>query len=397
MKENSSLSIVQKIMAEFADQTGLSLVRQFPRRYLWTDAFAVCNFLELYRQTADDKFKSLALQLVEQVHSKLGRHREDDIRSGWISGLNEAEGKLHPTSGGLRIGKKLNERSSAEPFDENLEWDRDGQYYHYLTKWMHALNCVSMVTRDPTYNIWARELAKTIHARFTFIPSSGERKGLYWKMSIDLSRPLVPSMGHHDPLDGFITYCQLMASTSDNPPTSIKPDLSAEINELADICRGKSWVTDDSLGIGGLLCSAHQIAQMIARGYFKEQNDLLETILEAALLGLDAYTGMDSLGYPAEYRLAFRELGLSIGLRAVERLNNLVETHRSIFKNHATLLSHIGKLMGHRLLIERIEKFWLKTTSREANTWLAHRDINMVMLATSLAPDGFLQIFRSDA
>ncbi len=397
MKENSSCSIVQKIMAEFADQTGLSPVGQFPRRYLWTDAFAVCNFLELYRQTGNEKFKSLALQLVEQVHTKLGRHREDDIRSGWISGLNEAEGKLHPTSGGLRIGKKLNERSPAEPFDENLEWDRDGQYYHYLTKWMHALNCVSVVTLDPTYNIWARELAKTIHAKFTFTPSSGERKCLYWKMSIDLSRPLVPSMGHHDPLDGFITYCQLMASASDNPATSPVPDLSPEINELADICRGKSWVTDDSLGIGGLLCSAHQIAQMIARGYFKEQNDLLETVLEASLLGLNAYTGMDTLGYPAEYRLAFRELGLSIGLHAVERLNNLVGTHRSIFKNQATLLSHIGKLMSHRLLIERIEKFWLKTTSREANTWLAHRDINMVMLATSLAPDGFLQIVRSEA
>lgn len=27
-------------------------------------------------------------------------------------------------------------------------------------------------------------------------------------MSIDLSRPLIPSMGHHDQLDGFIAYNQ---------------------------------------------------------------------------------------------------------------------------------------------------------------------------------------------
>ena len=396
MKENSSCSIVQKIMSEFADQTGLSPVGKFPRRYLWTDAFAVCNFLELYRQTGDDKFKSLALQLVDQVHTKLGRHREDDTRSGWISGLDEVEGELHPTLGGLRIGKKLNERNPTDRFDENLEWDRDGQYYHYLTKWMHALNCVSMVTLDPTYNIWARELAKTVHAKFTFIPSSGDQKCLYWKMSIDLSRPLVPSMGHHDPLDGFITYCHLMARASDYSATSMQPDLNQEINDLADICKGKSWITDDSLGIGGLLCNAYHIAQMIVSGYFEEQSDLLETLLDASLLGLDSYTRMNTLIHPADYRLAFRELGLSIGLHAIERLNKLTETNRNLFKNHGTLLSHIGELMRYRLLIERIEKFWLEDTSREANIWLEHRDINMVMLATSLAPDGFLQIYSSD-
>ena len=47
-----------------------------PRRYLWTDAFAVCNFLELYRHTSDEKH--LSLRLVDQVHSILGRHREDE-------------------------------------------------------------------------------------------------------------------------------------------------------------------------------------------------------------------------------------------------------------------------------------------------------------------------------
>lgn len=44
------------------------------------------------------------------------------------------EGKRHPTMGGLRIGKTLAERGPSEVFDENREWDRDGQYYHYLTK-----------------------------------------------------------------------------------------------------------------------------------------------------------------------------------------------------------------------------------------------------------------------
>ena len=198
-------------MLDFARLTGLEPADAHPRRYLWTDSFAVCTFLELYERTGDGIYPDLALRLVDQVHHTLGRHREDDPRKGWISGLREKEGELHPTSGGLRIGKRLNERKPGEAFDERLEWDQDGQYYHYLTKWMHALNRVSRVTGDPIYTGWAIELAKTAHARFTYPPSSGGRKRMYWKMSIDLTYPLVPSMGQHDPLDGFVTYCELQA------------------------------------------------------------------------------------------------------------------------------------------------------------------------------------------
>ena len=90
------VSTVREIMMEFAGLTGLSPSGKTWRRYLWTDAFAVCNFLELYRQTGDKEFTRLALRLVEQVHHVLGRHREDDSRSGWISGLTEEEGARTP-------------------------------------------------------------------------------------------------------------------------------------------------------------------------------------------------------------------------------------------------------------------------------------------------------------
>jgi hypothetical protein len=40
------------------------------------------------------------------------------------------------------------------------------------------------------------------------VPPPDKRPCIYWKMSIDLSRALVPSMGQHDPLDGFVTYVQ---------------------------------------------------------------------------------------------------------------------------------------------------------------------------------------------
>ncbi len=43
-------------------------------------------------------------------------------------------------------------------------------------------------------------------------------------------------------------------------------------------------------------------------------------------------------------------------------------------------------------LSEIIEGFWLEPRNREAITWVAHREINMVMLATSLAPEGYLTL-----
>ena len=126
-------------MAAFAQRTGLSPATEHPQRYLWTDAFAVCNFLELSERTGDQEYRRYATELIDQVHRVLGRFRYDDNRRGWISGLDEQEGRRHPTLGGLRIGKPLKERGADEVLDEQLEWDRDGQYFHYLTKWMHAL------------------------------------------------------------------------------------------------------------------------------------------------------------------------------------------------------------------------------------------------------------------
>jgi len=291
----------------------------------------------------------------------------------------------------LRIGKKMNERKPADIFDERLEWDRDGQYYHYLTKWMHALNRTSRVTGDATYNRWAMELAKTAHARFIYVPASGGPKRMYWKMSIDLSYPLVESMGHHDPLDGFITYNQLQATAAEWSERSTWPDLSAEIADMADICEGKSWVTDDPLGIGGLLSDACKVAQLIVNKYF-EESDLLEILLDSSLPGLESFAGKNLLRLPADYRLAFREFGLSIGLKAVEKLQGLIEQNPEFFGRKHKLLTRIETLMQYAPLSELIEMFWLERRNREAESWNDHRDINMVMLATSLAPEGFLTI-----
>ena len=196
-------NLARSLMEDFAEATGIC-GGAAPRRDLWTDAFAVCNFLGLLKVTREERFLRLARELVDQVHHVLGRHRDDDPRHGWISGLSEEEGERRPTIGGLRIGKKLNERPADQPPNASLEWDRDGQYFHYLTKWMHALYRMWQDTGETRYGRWGAELALTAHNAFTRQAFPGRRKQMVWKMSIDLTRPLISSMGQHDPLDGLV-------------------------------------------------------------------------------------------------------------------------------------------------------------------------------------------------
>lgn len=45
-------------------------------------------------------------------------------------------------------------------------------------------------------------------------------------------------------------------------------------------------------------------------------------------------------------------------------------------------------------LADTIEDFWMIPEHQQSTTWDEHVDINSVMLATSLAPEGFLKIQR---
>jgi hypothetical protein len=359
------------------------------RRYLWTDAFAVCNYLGLARTTGEETYTGLALQLVDQVHHSLGRHRDDDRRRGWISGLDAADGERHPTRGGLRIGKPLPERGPDQPLDERLEWDRDGQYFHYLTKWMHALDQVARTTQQPRFNAWARELARSAFDAFTYRspPNRGPRR-MNWKMSIDLTRVLVPSMGQHDPLDGYITALQLRTTAAQAGPAA-GPDLEEATGAYAAMIRRSEWATPDPLGLGGLLIDAWRVQQLIRQGA-QPDVPLLDRLLEGAHIGLQHYARGDELRQPARYRLAFRELGLAIGLHALERLQRAVEQERHLTPASQRRRARVQELMQYLPLRDAIETFWRDPVNQRSDTWIEHRDINEVMLATSLAPDGFL-------
>jgi len=378
---------VREIMQGFALRTGLGQTDLPSTRYLWTDAFAVCNFLGLFVEEGDTEAMQCALQLVDETHRVLGRHRPDDVRRGWISGLDEERGARHPTLGGLRIGKERPERSSDEGFDAALEWDCDGQYYHYLTKWMYALDCVSRVTEDLRYRGWAVELARTAHARFSVCDAAGSAMGLRWKMSIDLSRALVPSMGQHDPLDGFLVYSGLQAGSGGENEF----DLSGEIRDLSQICVGRDWFTDDTLGIGGLLTDAHALTRMMADGHLNEPI-LLGGLLESSLTGLELLVRRRIFEESAERRLPFRELGLAIGLHAVQRLQIRVDKNPGVFANENELLSTLEALLAYVGLARAVEQFWLQPINRRSPNWIGHLEINEVMLATSLAPHGYLEV-----
>jgi hypothetical protein len=367
-------------MAAFAKRTGVDAPGG-GRRYLWTDAFAVCNFLAL--QDA-----AQALRLIDRVHHTLGRHRPDDARGGWLSGLPEAEGEAQPTRGGLRIGKPLPERAPGEAPDDRLEWERDGQYFHYLTKWMHALDQAARVLARPELHRWARELAARASEAFTYVPAPGATRRMYWKMSVDLSRPLVASMGQHDPLDGLVTAVQLDV-TAAHAGWPTEPRLDRAVAEFAAMIDPRQLGTSDPLGIGGLLVDAYRLVQLGRQRGLTRQQALVEEILAAALAGVEHVARGAVLHARADQRLAFRELGLAIGLAAAERLVREVPAAGPAGAGTREVLRRLAR---HGALRESIERCWLEPDARASDAWLAHQDINDVMLATALVPEGLLVV-----
>ena len=192
---------------------------------------------------------------------------------------------------------------------------------------------------------------------------------MMWKMSVDLSRPLVASMGQHDPLDGYVTCAQLLENAGSDG--HLRPALQS----FAALVAGRRWTTTDPLGLGGLLCDAFRLQQLIERAALPDET-LLHAVLEDATHGLRERRSDPPEPFWA--RLAFRELGLAIGLHAADlmRERNLSARTRALLPDAAEAPA--------------IESFWI--SHREDAGWAEHRDINDVMLATSLLPRGYLQL-----
>ncbi|KOS19889.1 hypothetical protein ESCO_005805 [Escovopsis weberi] len=272
-------------------------------RYLWTDAFGVVNFVTLYTETSDERYLHLAKRLVTAVHDILGSKRDG---SGRLDGATDEE----PLKGGLRIGKM-----SASGMDG------DGQYHHYLTLWMFALNRVSVASGERSYNDLAIELAEAIHARFVTRATVASQPRMVWKVSTDMKTVLVPSEGHLDAATGFAVFKLLRDTAHRQRKGKGKGQdrtLYGEIQEYAAVTARSRFFTPsaDPLDLGmGLWVSQFCDDEDGASWADEYRGDALlqaaEVVPQLILLG-----ERDPAG--ARMRLAFREFGLCLGVGCVE-------------------------------------------------------------------------------
>jgi hypothetical protein len=187
----------------------------------------------------------------------------------------------------------------------------------------------------------------------------------------------------------LITFQQLEATAKDFPEIPVELSLKSEIAGLEAMCTGGEWATADPLGIGGLLTDAYSLAKLIGAGYLRETNRL-ESLLRDVEVSLHAFASNNQLNLPAEYRLAFRELGLAIGLSATGRMHRHLDQHAENYPDKDRLHAMLERLSRFHTIDEIIVDFWLRPEHRTVDSWLQHADINNVMLATSLAPGGYL-------
>ena len=170
---------------------------------------------------------------------------------------------------------------------------------------------------------------------------------------------------------------------------STDTSLDAEIQEAAGMIHDQNFETNDPLGIGGLLFDCSRVVQLTAEAQFT-QSELGLLLADAAVNSLDHYLREDSLNAPANYRLAFRELGLCIGIAAIRLAFNVVERWPDRFDK--SLRKRLGDLMPYLSLAESLAEFWTKSENQRAPSWKEHLDINRVTLATCLLPTEFVRI-----
>ncbi|KAF4994277.1 hypothetical protein FDECE_13169 [Fusarium decemcellulare] len=303
-------------------------------RYLWTDAFGVVNLITLFEKTMAPKYLVLAKRLVQTVHHVLGRTRNGSER---LPGATDDE----PLKGGLRIGKM-----------DATGSDGDGQYHHYLTLWMFALNRLSWAAKDPAFNDLAIQLAKSIHPKFVL--QSSNRLRMVWKISIDMKKVLVPSEGHLDAATGFAIYRMLQE-------TAVKQGrrdqmLKQEIEDYDQVMNRKSSTSPSGdpldLGMGLWICHFHQNEDWAIK-FITEAMDLADEIFDGKSADMSG---------PASRRLAFREFGACLGVQCVG--------------SDEPLKTQIDELIG----------FWEKHLQQHDKDGL--RPISQVMYAAALIPGG---------
>ena len=201
------------------------------RRYLWTDSFAVLAYVSLAKgyqlqgnEAFAQKYHGAADRLINVVHDSLGKPADNEHKMRINS--ESPSGYV-----GLRIGKVLSQRVT----DYGMHYD--GQYWHYIDKWLFALARADRV-KD------AILIAKSSFPYF--YDSTGG--GIRWKLSVDATAP--PELKHSCPNDDTVAAL-IVFSLLETHRTSDMPSLREEIRVLKTSLRDYAVrPTADPLGWG---------------------------------------------------------------------------------------------------------------------------------------------------
>jgi hypothetical protein len=263
-------------------------------RYLWTDAFGLVLLVSLYEELKEQRYLDEAVWLVGDVERVLGRKR------------------------GIRIGE--------EP-------DRDGQYFHYLAMWLYALSVLGRY--EPAYRRRAIALAQDIHRPFV-VPG----RGVIWKMQEDLSGPYPGyGFGALDAFDGYVSYRLLDEAA-----------LAEEIAEMHAIIgrTARELVITQDLGLGMMLW----MTQFFPEEWWAELQRRRSLAMLDRMWMEEGYFAREP--YSPEMRFAFTNYGVSVGLQAVDamqdrvqRLNAYFESYRSDDEYDRAAITHVMACNSH--------------------------------------------------
>jgi hypothetical protein len=338
-------------------------------RYLWTDAFGVVNYISLAKTTGESHYLDQADALIKNVHNTLGRQRGSSTVSTSHQPRLKGATDEHPTRGGLRIGKVHPEEHP----------DGDGQYYHYLTKWAFALNRMSLARNDRKYNDWALDLLEAVHPHFVYKRSGSGVPSMYWKISIDMNRPMVPSEGNLDPFDGLVTVRLVKNTTAMFQSGGAEVLVREEQDFMAMVeAKYRRYHSSDPLDLGEALWLSHWALNSSSSGGGsggREGSNQEEDEPWARFVATQSIQNLEQLwkgkdGYfsePAGYRLAFREFGTTLGVQV-----NVVAKNSQWKKER----------------IDALHTFWASRVIER------DMDITPVMMASSLVPGAWDKNFK---
>jgi len=227
-------------------------------------------FLSLYEQTKENRYIEEAEHLVSEVKRVLGRSK------------------------GYRIGE--------EP-------DRDGQYFHYLTKWIFALHQLSIhhpdLSRRQFHHQEAIKIIKEIHPHFLI-----RDVGILWKMKEDLSGPFPGyGLGGLDHYDAYVVYRLVDGGSG---------ILAREISDVFSLVQNsfRNFSCSQDLGLGEALWMTSWFPEEEWAQVVRERS--IKT-LEKMWREVDQTKGyfIRDLKYERTSKLAFGSYGVCIGLQSI--------------------------------------------------------------------------------